>query len=341
MAVLVSCPRDAAAQIPDWVAIHRSAVDIYLRTGDLVRAVTPLQPFKVQEFERALEAVVATRDPRWMRAVAVFHLEIAAAVAGTSPGTAKVHIDLGRELLEKTADLRKAGLRFDGLDELRSIWLSVAGSVFLSIRDPQHAMPYIRDALGVAPKSAHVLTVLGTAEEVDATGWNTDDWTTLSQRERNVRERIVRLGRAERAYREALRLEPDYAIASIRLGRVLQMIGKPVEARQSIERGLKDARGGGLAEYIGSLFLGALLVEQKDLAGGRRSYERALAIAPLSQPAVVGLAHAELMSGRPDRAQALAQDFAAKNGIENTWWAYKDGSLDLTGLGWLREQARK
>jgi len=45
-----------------------------------------------------------------------------------------------------------------------------------------------------------------------------------------VRERIVRLGRAERAYREALRLEPDYAIASIRLGRVLQMIGKPVEA---------------------------------------------------------------------------------------------------------------
>jgi tetratricopeptide (TPR) repeat protein len=257
-----------------------------------------------------------------------------------SPGTAKVHIDLGRDLLEKTAALRKAGLRVDGLDELRSIWLSVAGSVFLAIRDPQHAIPYIRDALGVAPKSAHVLTVLGTAEEVDATGWNIDDWTTLSQRERSVRERVVRLGRAERAYREALRLDPGYAIASIRLGRVLQMIGKPADAREALERGLKDAQGA-YAEYIGSLFLGSLLVEQKDLAGARRSYQRALAIAPLSQPAVVGMAHAELMSGRPDRAQALAQDFAAKNGIENTWWAYKDGSLDLTGLGWLREQARK
>jgi len=340
MAVHLSWPRDSAGQIPDWVAIHRGAVDIYVQTGDLLRAVTPLQQFKTQDFERALEAVIATKDPRLIRAAAVFHLDIAAAVAGMSPGTSKVHIDLGRDLLEKAAGLRKAGLRVDGLDELRSTWLAVAGSVFLSIRDPQHAIPYIREALGVAPKSARVLTVLGTAEEVDASGWNADDWTTLSQRERNVRERIVRLGRAERAYRDALRLEPGYAIASIRLGRVLQMTGKPAEAREAIERGLKEARGA-FAEYLGSLFLGSLLVEQKDLAGARRSYERALAIAPLSQPAVVGMAHAELMSGRPDRAQALAQDFAAKNGVDNTWWAYKDGSLDLTGLGWLREQARQ
>src|SRR6185436_2862760 len=194
MAVHLSWPRDSAGQIPDWVAIHRGAVDIYVQTGDLLRAVTPLQQFKTQDFERALEAVIATKDPRLIRAAAVFHLDIAAAVAGMSPGTSKVHIDLGRDLLEKAAGLRKAGLRVDSLDELRSTWLAVAGSVFLSIRDPQHAIPYIREALGVAPKSARVLTVLGTAEEVDASGWNADDWTTLSQRERNVRERIVRLG---------------------------------------------------------------------------------------------------------------------------------------------------
>jgi tetratricopeptide (TPR) repeat protein len=226
-------------------------------------------------------------------------------------------------------------LRVDGLDEFRSIWLSVAGSVFLSIRDPQHAIPYLREALDLAPKSAHVLTVIGSAEEVDGSGWNADDWSTLSQRERNVRERVVRLGRAEKAYRDALRIDPAYALASIRLGRVLQLNGKLNEARQAMDRGLKDSRGP-FSEYVGSLFLGSLLVQQKDLAGARRAYERALAIAPLSQPAVVGMAHVELMTGRPDRAQALAQDFAAKNGAD-TWWAYKDGTLDLPGLAWLRD----
>ena len=328
----------AAAQIVDAGAVHRSAVDTYVRTGDITKAVAPLQRWSVRDFERAIDELIATNDVARMRVTSIFHLDIAVALAGLSPGTAKVHIDLGRDLLDKLAERSKAGMRIDGLDEFRSVWLSVAGSAFLSIRDPQHAIPYVRAALELAPKSPHVLTVLGSAEEVDASGWNADDWQTLSQRERNLRERIVRLGRAERSYREALRIDPGYALASIRLGRVLQLNGKLDDARAAIERGIKDARGP-FPEYVGALFLGAVLVEQKDLAGARRAYERALAIAPLSQPAVVGLAHAELMSGRPDRAHALAANLTAKNG-EDTWWSYKDGSLDLPGLAWLRDRVR-
>jgi tetratricopeptide (TPR) repeat protein len=336
--VAAAACQPAAAQVPDGPAIHRGAVDIYAGTQDVARAAAVLQQFKPQDFERAMAALIATKDAARIRVTATFHLEIAIALAGLSPGTAKLHVDLGRDLLEETAKLRKAGMRVDGLDEFRSIWLSVAGSVFLSVRDPQHSMSYLREALDLAPKSAHVLTVVGSAEEVDASGWNTDDWSTLSQRERTFRERNARLGRAEKAYRDALRIDPGYALASIRLGRVLQLNGKLDEAREAMDRGMKDSRGP-FSEYVGSLFLGSLLVDQKDLAGARRAYARALAIAPFSQPAVVGMAHVELMSGRPDRAQALAQGFAANNTID-TWWAYKDGSLDLPGLAWLRDRVK-
>ena len=332
-----ACQR-ASAQMPDVAAVHRGAVEVYAQTHDVTRAVAGLQQFTPRDFERAIEALMATKDAPRILVTATFHLEIATALAGLSPASAKQHIDLGRNVLEQTAKLRKAGMRVDGLDEFRPVWLSVAGSVFLSVRDPQHAIAYLREARDLAPQSAHVLTVVGTAEEVGASGWNADDWVTLSQRERNFRERIVRLGRAEKAYRDALRIDPGYALASIRLGRVLQLNGKLDEAREAMDRGMKDSRGP-FSEYVGSLFLGSLLVEQKDLAGARRAYERALAIAPFSQPAVVGLAHVELIAGRPDRAQALAQDFTT-NRMTETWWAYKDGSLDLPGLAWLRDRVK-
>jgi Tfp pilus assembly protein PilF len=224
-------------------------------------------------------------------------------------------------------------------DAFRAIYLAVAGSAFAAVRDMMLGMPYVREAHDLAPASAHVTTVWGVAHEVDAAGYNPEDWQTLAQRERTQREKIIRLGRAERAYREALRLDEHYAIASIRLGRVLQLSGKPAEARAAMERGVSDARGP-FQEYIASLFMAGLQQEEKNTDGARRSYERALALVPTSQPAVVGLAHLELMSGRPDRARELARQFAAK-GANDIWWAYKEGALDLPGLSWLRERIRQ
>ena len=340
LALAAMLPPHAAAQTPDQAAIHRGAVDVYLQTGDIARAVRPLQSFKTQDFERAVDALVASRDVTRMRAAAVFHLDIGVALAGLSAAATKLHLDIGKSLLEKLSDLNKRGVRVDDVATFRAIWLAVAGSTFLSIRDTQHAMPYLRDAIALAPKSAHVVTVSGIAYEVDAAGWNPDDWQTLSQRERNHRERIYLLGKAEAAYRDALRLDPEYALASIRLGRVLQMNGKLTEAREALDRGVVGARGD-FQQYVGSLHMGSLLAEMKDFAGARRAYERAAAIAPWSQPAIVGLAHVELMQGRPDLSQALIRSFTAGKETDVVWWAFKDGSLDVPGLAWLRERARQ
>ena len=336
--IALAAPAAAAAQAVDVAAVHARAVDIYVRTGDVTRAVMPLQNWKPDDFDRAIAALVATGDVVRMQAAAVFHLDIGVALVGLSPISAKLHIDLGDHLLNKVRDTFKEPARIKEHDAFRAVYLAVAGSAFVSVREIRFSLPYVNEARDLAPQSAHVATVYGIAQEIDGLNYNPDDAATLSQRDRLERERIIRLGRAEKAYRDALQLDSHYAIASIRLGRVLQIIGKLKDARQSLDRGVADARGA-FEEYLGALFLGGLLEETKDLSAARQSYERALAIVPLSQPAIVGLAHVEVMSGRPDRAQEIVRQFTSAR--VDTWWAYNQGALDLTGLSWLRERTRQ
>lgn len=336
---LLVLPLHGVAQIPDWPAIHRGAVDLYVQTRDVTTAVAPLRQFKQQEYDRAIEALIATGDVERIRAAAVFHLDIGIALVGLSPGTSKFHLDIGDSLGQTLQELNKRGRRIDDLTVFRSTWLTVAGSTFLAVKDVQHAMPYVRHALDLTPKSAHAVTMFGIANEIDASAWNPEDWQTLGQRDRNERERVVRLGRAERAYREALRLDAGDVMASIRLGHVLHLTRQMTEARTALERGVAAAKSP-FEQYVGALFYGALLLDQKDISGARRAYERALSIAPASQPAVVALAHLELMEGRPDRARDIAEKFAAVSATD-TWWAFKDGALDVPGLAWLRGQVGK
>ena len=85
--------------------------------------------------------------------------------------------------------------------------------------------------------------------------------------------------------------------------------------------------------------MGALQQEGKDVAGARRSFEQAVTLVPNSQPAVVALAHIEVMAGRPDRAHALARGLAEAQATGEPWWAFHNGGLDVGGLRWLRERA--
>jgi tetratricopeptide (TPR) repeat protein len=315
---------------------HRQAIDLYVRSVDISGAVAQLQEWTPDDFDRAIEGLVASRDLVRMKAAAILHLDLGVALVGLNTLAAKRHIDIGDHLLNKVRDDLKQTPQIKEHDAFRAIYLSVAGSAFAAVRDLALGMPYAREAHDLLPTSAHVVTVFGIAHEFDALGYNPEDWQTLGQREGRQRERIIRLGRAERAYRQALVLDEHYAIASVRLGRVLHLGGKLQEARSALERGAADARGP-FQQYVAALFTARLQQEQDQIDAARVSYERALGLVPTSQPAVVGLAHLELMSGRPDRAQELARQFASRPAGE-TWWAYHEGALDLPGLAWLRER---
>ena len=315
------------------VGLYHAAVDTYVRSGNIARAVLPLQGWKPQLFEQAVRETIASKDRTRMKAAAVFQLEIAVALAGLSSDTSHKHVDLGADLIDQG---RPAFEDAKGQYEaFRLSWYAVAGSVYVATKDFIRARPIVEKTRDLEPQSPRTQTLMGSYYEADASLLNPDDWQTLSQRERLNRERLLRLTRAEEHYRNAVRIDQHYSRALTRLGRVRHLQNDLGEAEAFLGRGLKEARHPS-DEYLASLFTGALQFQKNDLAGARTSYERALALMPASQTVVVALGHLEVMAGRPDRAQLLARRFTETP--PEPWWGYMDGLFDMIGLQSLRDQ---
>ena len=62
---------------------------------------------------------------------------------------------------------------------------------------------------------------------------------------------------------------------------------------------------------------------------------------PRAQQLADEFPYVELVSGRPDRSQALARGFLGSPNSDEAWWAVKNGTLDHAGLKWLRQRVRK
>jgi len=329
------------SQAPTPYQTYRAVVEAYVKTGDVSRVVQPLQQWSGREFDEAIKAAVAAKIPGELKAAAILHLEIGVALVGVNASVAGGHVSYGNELLDRwtATQPRFSPSAVNDQKHFRGTWLAVAGSAFVAVKDSGRAKPLLNKALAAQPRSARTQTLLGTLKEFEASQFNPEDAPTISQRERSRRERMVRLTLAEHDYRDAIGFDANYALAHIRLGRVLHLTGKPNEARASLDRG-QTLASEPLPKYLSALFIGALQQEAHDVPAARRSFEQALVIAPNSQPAVVALAHLEVMAGRPDRANALARRLAAAAGAE-PWWAFHNGGLDIAGLRWLREQAMR
>jgi tetratricopeptide (TPR) repeat protein len=208
------------------------------------------------------------------------------------------------------------------------------------VNDVFRARPFFAKALKITPASAAVLTLQGLADEIDGTVYNPDDLESLMMKRRAAQERTRLLLRAEEFYRRALNADPTYALAQIRLGRVEFLFKNMKAAAVSLQKG-SDAAQDPSHRYLAAMFMGAFLQEQKDLAGARAQFERALQLAPQSQSAIVALAYVELVAGRPDHAQALARGYLGTPNSDDAWWAFKNGTLDHAGLKWLRQRVRK
>lgn len=340
LALILTITAAGEAQTPDPYQVYQSAVAAYVKSRDISRAVAPLQQWSGTEFDTAVKATLASGKPGAIEAAAIFQLEIGVALVGVSSAAAAGHIRYGSDLLDRWTATQPAlnPAAVEDQKKFRSIWFGVAGSAFAAIKESGRARPLLNKSLGALPRSARAKTLLGTLKEFEASQYNPDDAPTISIRERAHRERLVLLYQAEQEYREALRYDENYALAYIRLGHVLHLANKLTEARTTLERGLKTANEP-LTQYLGALFMGALQQEQKDLTGARRSFEQAVTIVPNSQPAVVALAHIEVMAGRPDRAHALARGLAEAQATGEPWWAFHNGGLDVGGLRWLRERA--
>jgi len=333
-------------QAPLSSDVYRNAVATYVKTGDPAIAVKPMLGWDRKSLDAAVADVIASQDAALIEAAAVLNLEIGVAIAGISTTSSEAYFELGTLLIDSifpvNPDVRRnlSAARVAEIARLRSTYHGVAGSAFLSVNDLFRARPFFARALKITPNSPAILTLQGTADEIDGAVVNPDDLESATMKRRAIQERTRLLLSAEEHYRRALSADPSYALAQIRLGRVEFLFKNMKAAAVSLEKGNAAAQDPA-HRYLAAMFLGAFLQEQKDLDGARAQFERALKINPRSQNAFVALAYVEMISGRPDKAQALARSFAGTPDSADGWWAYKNGTLDNAGLQWLRARVRR
>ncbi len=342
VALLACCAGEVPAQeAPRSTETYRAAVEKYVATGDPVAAVKPLLGWSRDELAAAVKDVINAADVKRVEAAAMLHLEIGTAIVGISTPSAAGYFDLGTELLAGLTPSPPGApaplpARREEVARIRSTWLRVAGSAFLSVGDVARSRQLLSRALR-ALRSAETLTMRGMVDESEGAVYNPDDWDLLTQKARASRERVRLLYDAESHYREALKENPGYALAHIRLGRVMFLSGKAKEAQAYLERGIAAATEPS-ERYFGAMFMGALQQAARDYANARQSFERAVKIAPRSQNAIVALANIELLGGRPDRAQQIAGSYITSVNANESWWSFKNPTLDTGGMAWLKKR---
>jgi hypothetical protein len=135
-------------------------------------------------------------------------------------------------------------------------------------------------------------------------------------------KRRVLLTRAAGWLRESVAADPDDAVCSLHLGRVLSLLGEEDEADPiltALQQNADDA-----VSYLASMFLGGAAERRGQIAEAEPFYRAAAERFGLGQAAHVALSTVRLRSGRvADARVALA---AAVNGEPNDrrdpWWWY-------------------
>ena len=147
------------------------------------------------------------------------------------------------------------------------------------------------------------------------------------------------MGEALTAYQHAIALDPTLAEGHLRLGRVLLLLGRGVEAEASFAK-VPEATADKRWRYLAEMFRADLADGAGDRAAARTRYEAALAIWPEAQAPVLALSRLSASEGDWPAAQARLATLAPRAGGrgEDPWWAYGFGQawrIDA-GLATLR-----
>ena len=146
--------------------------------------------------------------------------------------------------------------------------------------------------------------------------------------------------RAEGLLRRAISIDPQFADARLRLGRVLVALERPAEGLQFLEKAIADSSNRVLTFY-GHLFSGDAELSLDHADDAQRSFERALKLFPDSQSAQLGRASALRAGGDPEALAAMLPTLtkrADSRDGDDPWWDYYDG--DAAQAGELLTQLR-
>jgi tetratricopeptide (TPR) repeat protein len=195
------------------------------------------------------------------------------------------------------------------------------------------ALAWADRGLRELPDSVEILLVVGSLEETfgaisapvapQETLVGLTESQTRSNR-RDFQDAREHLERARRALRAAVAADSSLAEARLRLGRVAWRLGDAAEARAALLEALARKPEAATA-FLAHLFLGRLDEDAGRLDDAAASYEFALALAPHSQSARLGLSHVRFRRGDAAGARAEVEKAVGGSGRRqqrDAFWLY-------------------
>jgi tetratricopeptide (TPR) repeat protein len=318
-------------------------------SGQRLEALSDLRAWKLSEAETAVAAIRRREDH--LRAVATAQEEIAfhaveaavllqaeaglLALEADSGVAAELHLRLSTGLFEWSrvaADrLRRRASRPGGPPGALRIreriaphdYYAALAATSLALGFPAVAQPFARGAVRAAPLDAGVHLVSGCVSASLAELFALRHQESAAERSR---------ADAERAFRDALAVEPGLLEARLRLGKLLVDERRAIEAEAPlamVEEGRSDHR----QRYLARLFLGRVAEQRSRREQAVDWYRRAIETWPDSQAARLALAQdLETSSGPSVSSEPVAATLAASRRPDRApdpWWGYRLGPFGL------------
>lgn len=147
---------------------------------------------------------------------------------------------------------------------------------------------------------------------------------------------------AELGFTRALELNPRFADARLRLGRLQHIVHRPKDAATNLELAWKDAREAGdrYLAYLAAIFAGQAAERAKRPADALVWYQRAVDAEPAGPVALLGAGHAQIALGkRTDGVATINRVFEAGGGHADPWLQFDNLYDSAPAERWTRLRA--
>jgi tetratricopeptide (TPR) repeat protein len=270
--------------------------------------------------------------PARLRAAAMLHTDLAAAVLNSDSDLSGFHLGLAHGLVNLLAAKKET---VTGAHEFVKRWYEFVPTLYLVTRAFESASLLVREGLAHSPADPMLYFYSGVIFEVAGA-----PPATVVVRGGGINQ-VVRpekqLEAAADAHRRALALDDRLAVARLHLGWI-HVQQHDSRARADLEKALADATDTP-TRYLAHLFLGAVAERERRLADALREYEEARTTGPAYQTAYVAVSRIAEALGDTERARQTAVAFVAIEKREDPWWDYHLGGLNMPALEWLRAAA--
>jgi tetratricopeptide (TPR) repeat protein len=149
---------------------------------------------------------------------------------------------------------------------------------------------------------------------------------------------------AEKRFRQTLQIDPAFAEARVRLGRLLELKGRNDDARKELEIALQRPTPDRAVSYYGHLFAARAELALNHSEAASAHIHEAIALFPDAQSALIVQSRLALLKADAEGALApvrhLATLAADPNHSQDPWWVYDSGAGRLLDLMLAEMKAR-